>query len=104
MSLDFTKDYSNHVLLDNKSKYSKLYKLGEADSSDVHRGDLVLLQTPCGKFGLFLALDDASEDGTLHLTKYSEVDFYKFDSSSMESASGLSNAVAYNTSGPCGCN
>ena len=39
MSVDYTHDYSDHVLLDNKNKYKELYKLSSATASDVHTGD-----------------------------------------------------------------
>jgi hypothetical protein len=77
MSLDFTTDYANHTLLDNKSKYSKIYKLTEVEASDVSLGDLILLKTPCGQYRLYMATGSADEDNTLHLTRYAEVDFIK---------------------------
>ena len=78
MSLDYTTEYANHTLLDNKAKYSKIYKLTEVEASDVHLGDLVLLKTPCGQYRLYMATGDAdAEDNTLHLTRYAEIDFYK---------------------------
>ena len=79
MSVDYTHDYSDHVLLDNKNKYKELYKLSSATASDVHTGDLVLLQTACGRYGIFVAVANPDPDGTLHLSKYSEVDFIKLD-------------------------
>lgn len=80
MSLDYVRDYSNHVLLDNKAKYSKIYKLPkESDVVDIEKGDIILLQTPCGKWGLFIALSAADEDGTLHLSKYTDQEFISFD-------------------------
>ena len=39
------------------------------------KGDLVLVKTDCGKYGLFVSVDDPDEDGTLHLSKYHELDF-----------------------------
>lgn len=80
MSLDFTRDYSNHELLDNKNKYTELYKLYPAAAQDVSKGDIILLKTACGRYGLFVAVADPSEDNTLHLTNYSEVDFIKLES------------------------
>lgn len=77
MSLDYTTEYANHTLLDNKSKYSKIYKLKEVEASDISLGDLVLLKTPCGQYRLYMATGEADEDNTLHLTKYAEIDFYK---------------------------
>ena len=79
MSVEYTRDYSDHVLLDNKNKYSEIFKVYPAEPQDVHRGDVILLKTACGRFELFMALDDASMDennkGALHLTKFAEVDF-----------------------------
>lgn len=78
MSIDYTYDYSNHVLLDNKSKYSKIYSLSLVDdASTVKAGYKLLIKTSCGQYKLFIATDDAEPDGTLHLTPYSEVDFSK---------------------------
>jgi hypothetical protein len=99
MSLDYTRDYSNHVLLDNKAKYSKIYKLPtESDATDIEKGDILLLQTPCGKWGLFIALSAADEDGTLHLAKYSDQEFISFDGYLEENASS-----SITTIGNCGC-
>ena len=75
LSFDYTVDYANHTLLDNKSKYSKIYKLTEVEASDIDLGDLVLLKTPCGQYRLYMATGPADEDNTLHLTRYSEIDF-----------------------------
>lgn len=78
MSIDYTYDYSNHVLLDNKSKYSKIYSLLlVTDVSSVKAGNKLLIKTSCGQYKLFIATEDAESDGTLHLTPYSEVDFSK---------------------------
>lgn len=79
MSIDYTHDYSDHVLLDNKNKYTELYKLSGSTAADVNAGDLLLLKTACGRYGIFVALSTADEDGTLHLSKYSEVDFIKLE-------------------------
>lgn len=99
MSLDYTRDYSNHVLLDNKAKYSKIYKLSTTtDVADIEKGDILLLQTPCGKWGLFIALSAADEDGTLHLSKYSDQEFISFDGYLEEIASS-----SITTIGNCGC-
>ncbi len=95
MSIDYTHDYTNHTLLDNKPHYSKIFKLDEIEASDVHRGDLIVLKTPCGQYRLYLALDDADEDNTLHLSRYSEIEFAKAEPNNNDlviSASG----------GPCG--
>lgn len=75
MSIEFTRDYSNHTLLDNKNKYTELYKLSRSEASDVHKGDLLLLKTQCGRYGIFMAVDEPDDDNTLHLTKYYETDF-----------------------------
>lgn len=74
MSLDYTVDYANHTLLDNKLKYSKIYKLSEIEASDVSMGDLILLKTPCGQYRLYMSIGSADEDNTLHLTRYAELD------------------------------
>lgn len=79
MSLDFTYDYSNHTLLDNANKYSKLYKLIPVEASQVTKGDLVLVKTDCGKYGLFISVDDTNEDNVLHLSSYHELDFVTAD-------------------------
>lgn len=79
MSYDFTKDYSDHELLDSKNKYTKLYKLLDADADEIHKGDLVLLKTACERYGIFVAVADTSDDNTLHLSKFFEADFIKFD-------------------------
>lgn len=79
MSIDYTHDYSDHVLLDNKNKYTELYKLSGSTAADVSAGDLLLLKTACGRYGIFVALSTADSDGTLHLSKYSEVDFIKLE-------------------------
>ena len=102
MSLDYVRDYSNHVLLDNKSKYSKLYKItAESDATDIEKGDIVLLKTPCGKWGLFIALSEAEEDGTLHLSKYTDQEFISFDNY-LESTTSTSSITTITTGG-CGC-
>ena len=79
MSVDYTHDYSDHVLLDNKNKYTELYKLSSSTAADVNAGDLLLLKTACGRYGMFVALSAPEPDGTLHLSKYSEVDFIKLE-------------------------
>lgn len=79
MSVDYTHDYSDHVLLDNKNKYTELYRLSSSTASAVNTGDLLLLKTACGRYGIFVALSSADADGTLHLSKYSEVDFIKLE-------------------------
>lgn len=102
MSLDYVRDYSNHVLLDNKAKYSKIYRLSEeSDASAVEKGDVLLLKMPCGKYGLFVALSSADEDGTLHLSKYSDQEFISFDSY-LESNT-TSSTITTTTVGNCGC-
>lgn len=77
MSIDFTHDYANHSLLENKNRYTELYKLDSSSASDIHKGDLVLLKTACGKYGIFIASSDPDPDETLHLSPYSGVDFIK---------------------------
>lgn len=77
MSLDFTHDYSNHNLLDNAHKYTKIYKLSPTDTMNVHCGDKLLLQTTCGEYGLFIATEDTGEDGILHVTQLREFSFTK---------------------------
>lgn len=79
MSIEYTHDYANHVLLENKNRYTELYKLSSADAAEVSKGDLVLLKTVCGRYGIFVAVEDPSADGTLHLTPYAECDFIKSD-------------------------
>jgi hypothetical protein len=101
MSLDYTRDYSNHVLLDNKAKYSKIYKIAESDASDIEKGDLILLKTPCGKWGLFIALSAADEDGTLHLSKYTDQEFISFDSYLEQNTA--SSSITTTSVGGCGC-
>ena len=96
MSIDFQYDYANHTLLDNKSKYSKIYKLTEVEASDVSLGDLVLLKTTCGQYRLYMATGPADEDNTLHLTRYAEIDFAKVN---ISDDSGL----VISDSDPCGC-
>lgn len=110
MSVDFTLDYSNHTLLDSKPKYSNIYKLVEVDASAVKKGDLLLLKTPCGQYRLYMAIADSDDDNTLHLSKYSEIDFAKADPSGNISDSVISgvtgDSCGYNTtisSDPCGC-
>lgn len=79
MSLDFTYDYSNHTLLDNSHKYTKLYKLVPVEASSILKGDTLLLQTSCGDYGMFISIDNPSPDGTLHLSKLLEFDFTKVE-------------------------
>lgn len=98
MSIDFTHDYSDHVLLDNRNHYKELYKLSAAEASDIQKGDLVLIKGPCGCYKLFIATADSDEDGTLHLTKYAEIDFVKAD----DDTSGGS-VVASVSANPCTC-
>lgn len=80
MSIDYTHDYEPHTLLENKNRYTELYKLSSVTSSDVHTGDLVLLKSSCGQYGVFVSLSEPDDDGTLHLSKYSEIEFIPFDS------------------------
>lgn len=77
MSLDFSHDYSNHELLSNKNRYSELYKLQSVTAENVNTGDLLLIKTACDKYGLFIAVAPSEEDGTLHLSKFTAVDFTK---------------------------
>jgi hypothetical protein len=102
MSLDYTKDYSNHLLLDNKAKYSKIYKITESEASELSKGDIILLKTPCGKFGLFIVTADTGNDGTIHVSKYTDQEFISYDSY-LESNTA-SSSVTYTTVGNCGCN
>lgn len=95
MALDYNQDYTNHTLLDNKPHYSKIYKLDEVEASDIHRGDLIVLKTPCGQYRMYLALDDADEDNTLHLSRYSEIEYAKAEPKD-------SNSIVASVSGPCG--
>ena len=97
MSIDFHHDYSDHTLLDNKRKYREIYKLEPAEASEIHKGDLVLVKTFCGCFGVFMASADSDEDNTLHLIKYAEIDFAKFDG---DSSGG---SIVENESNPCIC-
>ena len=97
MAIDFTRDYSEHVLLDNKRKYREIYKLAPSEASDISKGDLVLLKSACGCYNIFMAIADADEDGTLHLTKYSEMEFAKMDDSSS------SDSIVLNETSPCIC-
>lgn len=99
MSVDYNVDYSNHTLLDNKSKYSKIYKLTEIQASGVSQGDLLLLKTPCGQYRLYMSIAAADEDNTLHLTRYSEIDFAKAGEISSDILSNESDNAVY----PCGC-
>ena len=101
MSLDYVRDYSNHVLLDNKAKYSKIYKIAESDASDIEKGDLILLKTPCGKWGLFIALSAADEDGTLHLSKYTDQEFISYDE--YLNSNAASSTITTTSVGGCGC-
>lgn len=96
MSLDFNVDYSNHTLLDNKFKYSKIFKLSETSADAVSTGDLLLIQAPCGKYVLYMATRTSDEDGTLHLTRYSEVDIISAEKSD-------DTGLIISTSSPCGC-
>lgn len=109
MSVDYNVEYYNHTLLDNQAKYDKIYKLTEVVASDVHRGDLVLLKTPCGQYKLYMAIDDSGEDNTLHLTRYAEIDFYKsnYDPNSdlvISESDSCGNQVNNNCNCDCGCN
>ena len=97
MSVDFTTDYANHTLLDNKAKYSKIYKLSEVEASDIEKGDLVLLKTPCGQYRLYMATAAADEDNMLHLTRYAEVDFIE------AGTSNNNDGLIISDSDPCGC-
>lgn len=97
MAIDFTRDYSDHVLLDNKRKYKEIYKLSPSEASDISKGDLVLLKTMCGCYGVFMATADSDEDGTLHVTKYAEVEFAKMD------AESSSDSIVLNETSPCIC-
>ena len=97
MSIDFTTDYSNHTLIDNKAKYSKIYKLVEVEPSDINKGDLVLLKTPCGQYRLYMSISSADEDNTLHLTRYAEIDFVKADEGNNNDGLIISDSM------PCGC-
>lgn len=97
MSLDYTTDYTNHTLLDNKMKYEKVYKLTEVIASDITKGDLVLLKTPCGQYRLYMATAEADENNTLHLTRYAELEYIKYDASQDD------NGLVISQSGPCGC-
>lgn len=76
MSLDFTHDYCDHTLVNNKNKYTKIYKLVQVEASDVKQGDVVMIETPCGRNELYIATQD-STDSTLHLSKYSSNEFIK---------------------------
>ena len=83
MSLDFTDgytyDYSDHSLVDNKNKYEQLYTLHPANAEDIQLGEKVLVKTKAGNYGLFIAVADTSEDGTLHHKKKSAVDVVKVE-------------------------
>lgn len=83
MSLDFTDgytyDYSDHSLVDNKNKYEHLYKLYSVEAEDVVQGDMILVKTKAGQYSLFVAVANTSDDGTLHLAKYSDLHFIKDD-------------------------
>lgn len=79
MSIDYTHDYSNHVLVDNKNRYTELYKLEKSTASNINTGDIILLKTSCGRYGIFIATSVPDSDGTLHLSKYSEVDFIELE-------------------------
>jgi len=97
VSIDYTYDYSDHVLLDNKSKYKELYKLYQTTAADVHKGDLVLIKTGCGCYKIFMATADTGEDNSLHLTQYSEVEFVKASDDQMDGS------VVKESYTPCGC-
>lgn len=97
MSLDYTTDYTNHTLLDNKMKYEKIYKLTEVIASDITKGDLILLKTPCGQYRLYMATAEADENNTLHLTRYAELEYIKYDESQDD------NGLVISQSGPCSC-
>lgn len=97
MSIEFTKDYSNHNLLNSTSKYTELYKLVPAEPADIKRGDLVLLKTPCGKYEVNLAVTDADENNTLKLTKYQEVEYTKYN------AADPTESVVVGEFTPCTC-
>lgn len=77
MSLDFQHDYSNHELLSNKNRYTELFKLDPVTAADIHKGDLVLLKTSCGKYGIFVVMSESDTDETVHLSKYSDYEFTK---------------------------
>jgi len=97
MSIDFTKDYSDHVLLDNKRKYREIYKLSPSEAVDISKGDLLLLKTMCGCYGVFMATADSDEDGTLHVTRYAEIEFAKMGDEDP------SNSIVVSTNNPCIC-
>lgn len=97
MSIDFTKDYSNHTLLDNKRKYKEVYRLEPSEFTDVKKGDLLLLKTMCGCYGVFMATADSDEDGTLHVTRYAEIEFEKMGE---EDPTG---SIIVSTNNPCIC-
>lgn len=96
MSIDFHHDYSDHTLLDNRNHYKEIYKLSLAEASEIQKGDLVLLKGPCGCYKIFMATADSDEDGTLHLTKYAEMDFVKADDTT-------SGGLIASESNPCTC-
>lgn len=98
MSIDFHHDYSDHTLLDNKRKYREIYKLSPAEAADLHKGDLVLLKTFCGCFGVYFVTADSDEDNTIHVTKYAEIDFAKLDGDSNSGGS-----IVENETNPCIC-
>lgn len=76
MSLDFTQDYSNHNLLDDIHRYTKIYKLTPMEVTDVSQGDILLLKTDCGEYGMFIATADTNEeDKVLHVSKLVEYEF-----------------------------
>ena len=88
--------------MDNKAKYSKIYKLPEeSDASKIEKGDIILLKTPCGKWGLFIALSAADEDGILHLSKYTDQEFISYDE--YLNSNATSSTITTTTVGGCGC-
>lgn len=99
MSIDFTHDYSDHVLLDSRNRYKELYKLAVAEAADVKKGDLVLLKGPCGCYKIFMATADSDEDGTLHLTKYAELDFVSANNNDESNGDG----IVISDYDPCSC-
>ena len=75
MSLDFAQDYSNHDLLENVHRYKKLYKVVPVAATDLTTGDLVLVQSSCKQYGLFITVSDTDPNGTVHLSKFTDFDF-----------------------------
>lgn len=108
MSLDFTHDYSNHSLIDNSHRYSKLYKLSSIDSINVKCGDKLLLQTECGEYSMFIATEDTGEDGILHLSKLVEFNFTKdgesiFPTNTMSNVNSNTDINISNCQSNCHC-